>query len=95
MTSDRKSTYSADYVQACICDALRNTAGVTSSQTSPTVYNNISIRGIAVDNRANYRLNGSLPMGASYSRLMGGHTLLFRLNGNNIRILEMLMEHHG
>ena len=45
-----------------IYDALRNTAGVTSSQTSPTVYNNISIRGIAVDNRANYRLNGSLPI---------------------------------
>ncbi|HEV7442075.1 MAG TPA: TonB-dependent receptor [Steroidobacteraceae bacterium] len=43
-------------------DALRNTAGVTSSQTSPTVYNNLSIRGIAVDNRANYRLNGSLPI---------------------------------
>lgn len=38
-----------------IYDALRNTAGVTSSQTSPTVYNNIAIRGIAVDNRANYR----------------------------------------
>jgi iron complex outermembrane receptor protein len=43
-------------------DALRNTAGVTSSQTSPTVYNNLSIRGVAVDNRANYRLNGSLPI---------------------------------
>jgi iron complex outermembrane receptor protein len=43
-------------------DALRNTAGVTNSQTSPTVYNNLSIRGIAVDNRANYRLNGSLPI---------------------------------
>jgi len=27
-----------------------------NSQTSPTVYNNSSIRGIAVDNRANYRL---------------------------------------
>ncbi len=91
VTSDRKSTYSADLVQAGsfrgarqldtpltiavvpleviesqqahgIYDALRNTAGVTSSQTSPTVYNNISIRGIAVDNRANYRLNGSLPI---------------------------------
>jgi iron complex outermembrane receptor protein len=43
-------------------DALRNTAGVTNTQTSPTVYNNLSIRGIAVDNRANYRLNGSLPI---------------------------------
>ena len=91
VTGDRKSTYSADLVQAGsfrgarqldtpltiavvpaevlesqqargLFDALRNTAGVTSSQTSPTVYNNLSIRGIAVDNRANYRLNGSLPI---------------------------------
>ena len=91
VTGDRKSSYSADLVQAgsfrgarqldtpltiavvpleliesqqarSIFDALRNTAGVTSAQTSPTVYNNISIRGIAVDNRANYRLNGSLPI---------------------------------
>jgi iron complex outermembrane receptor protein len=91
VTGDRKSSYSADLVQAGsfrgarqldtpltiavvpaevlesqqargLFDALRNTAGVTSSQTSPTVYNNLSIRGIAVDNRANYRLNGSLPI---------------------------------
>lgn len=41
-------------------DALRNTAGVTSAQTSPVVYNNLSIRGIPVENRGNYRLNGSL-----------------------------------
>lgn len=45
-----------------IYDALKNSAGVTSSQTSPTVYNNLSIRGIAVDNRGNYRLDGSLPI---------------------------------
>jgi len=91
VTSDRKSSFSADLVQAGsfrgarqldtpltvavvplqvmesqqahgLYDALRNTAGVTSSQTSPTVYNNLSIRGIPVDNRANYRLNGSLPI---------------------------------
>lgn len=43
-------------------DALRNTAGVTSAQTSPVVYNNLSIRGIPVENRGNYRLNGSLPI---------------------------------
>jgi len=42
--------------------ALRNTAGVTQAQTSTVVYNNLSIRGIAVDNRENYRLNGSLPI---------------------------------
>ena len=45
-----------------LLDALRNTPGVTSSQTSPTVYNNLSIRGIPVDNRENYRLNGVLPI---------------------------------
>lgn len=45
-----------------LLDALRNTPGVTSSQTSPTVYNNLSIRGIPVENRGNYRLNGSLPI---------------------------------
>ncbi|MDB5707334.1 MAG: ligand-gated channel [Sphingomonas bacterium] len=43
-------------------DALRNTPGVTSSQTNPSVYNNLSIRGIPVENRGNYRLNGSLPI---------------------------------
>lgn len=45
-----------------LLDALRNTAGVTSSQTSPTVYNNLAIRGINVENRGNFRLNGSLPI---------------------------------
>lgn len=45
-----------------LLDALRNTPGVTSSQTNTTVYNNLSIRGIPVENRGNYRLNGSLPI---------------------------------
>jgi iron complex outermembrane receptor protein len=45
-----------------LLDALRNTAGVTTSQTSPTVYNNLAIRGIDVENRGNYRLNGTLPI---------------------------------
>lgn len=45
-----------------LLDALRNTAGVTPSQTSPTVYNNLSIRGIDVENRGNYRLDGTLPI---------------------------------
>lgn len=45
-----------------LIDALRNTAGVTTSQTSPTVYNNLAIRGIDVENRGNYRLNGTLPI---------------------------------
>ena len=45
-----------------LLDALRNTAGVTQAQTSTTVYNNLSIRGIPVDNRGNYRLDGALPI---------------------------------
>ena len=45
-----------------LLDALRNTAGVTSSDLGPTVYNNIAIRGIVVDSRSNYRLDGSLPI---------------------------------
>lgn len=43
-------------------DALRNTAGVSSSQTSQIVYNNLAIRGILVENRGNYRMNGVLPI---------------------------------
>lgn len=42
--------------------ALRNTAGVTRSQLNGATYDNISIRGILVENRGNYRLNGSLPI---------------------------------
>ncbi|MCM2251076.1 MAG: TonB-dependent receptor [Ramlibacter sp.] len=45
-----------------LLDALRNTAGVTRSQLSGSTYDNISIRGILVENRGNYRLNGSLPI---------------------------------
>jgi iron complex outermembrane recepter protein len=45
-----------------LLDALRNTAGVTPSQISTTTYSNIAIRGINVENRGNYRLNGSLPI---------------------------------
>ncbi|CAH1386612.1 TonB-dependent siderophore receptor [Candidatus Nitrotoga sp. M5] len=42
--------------------ALRNTAGVTRSAISGSTYDNIAIRGILVENRGNYRLNGSLPI---------------------------------
>ena len=45
-----------------LLDALRNTAGVSPAQTSTTVYSNIAIRGINVENRGNYRLNGTLPI---------------------------------
>lgn len=47
---------------AGLFDALRNTAGVTRSQLSGSTYDNIAIRGILVENRGNYRLNGSLPI---------------------------------
>lgn len=43
-------------------DALRNTGGVTRSQLNGATYDNIAIRGILVENRGNYRLNGSLPV---------------------------------
>jgi len=43
-------------------DALRNTAGVTSAQLNNAVYSNMAIRGIVVENRGNYRLNGTLPI---------------------------------
>ena len=43
-------------------DALKNTAGATRSQLSGSVYDNIAVRGILVENRGNYRLNGSLPI---------------------------------
>lgn len=48
--------------QRTIYGALRNTAGVTRSQLSGSTYDNIAIRGILVENRGNYRLNGSLPI---------------------------------
>lgn len=45
-----------------LLDALRNVAGVSPSQVSTTVYSNIAIRGINVENRGNYRLDGILPI---------------------------------
>jgi len=45
-----------------IFGALRNTAGVTRSQLNGSTYDNVAIRGILVENRGNYRLNGSLPI---------------------------------
>lgn len=43
-------------------DAVRNTAGVTNTTTNGAVYSNLAIRGIPVENRSNYRLDGSLPV---------------------------------
>lgn len=48
--------------QRSLYGALRNTAGVTRSQLSGSTYDNVAIRGILVENRGNYRLNGSLPI---------------------------------
>ncbi len=45
-----------------VSDALRNTAGVSTAAISTTVYSNLSIRGIPIENRGNWRLNGSLPI---------------------------------
>lgn len=43
-------------------DALRNTAGVTRQQNAGETWDQLVIRGIPVENRTNYRLNGSLPI---------------------------------
>jgi iron complex outermembrane receptor protein len=43
-------------------DTLRNIAGVTNSQTTTVVVSGQSVRGIPLDNRNAYRLDGSLPI---------------------------------
>ncbi len=46
-----------------IFEAIKNAAGVTRAQTGGgSIADNIAIRGITVENRGNYRLNGSLPI---------------------------------
>lgn len=45
-----------------LLEALKNTAGVSVSQISSLVYSNLAIRGIDVENRGNYRLDGALPI---------------------------------
>lgn len=45
-----------------IHDAMRNTAGVTFAQIGGAIYSNLAVRGIPVENRGNYRLNGALPI---------------------------------
>jgi iron complex outermembrane receptor protein len=42
-------------------DALRNVPGVSPAQSPTSVFNNIAIRGINVENRSNFRLDGVLP----------------------------------
>ncbi|WDF71379.1 TonB-dependent siderophore receptor [Novosphingobium sp. KACC 22771] len=41
-------------------DALRNTPGITQQSTSPTTSNNFASRGVLLNARTNYRLNGAL-----------------------------------
>lgn len=43
-------------------DVLKNTAGVSQAQVNDTVSQNLAIRGIPIDNRTSYRLNGALPV---------------------------------
>jgi iron complex outermembrane receptor protein len=43
-------------------DAVRNTAGVTKQQNGGETWDQLVIRGMEVQNRTNYRLNGSLPL---------------------------------
>ncbi|MFP5475230.1 MAG: TonB-dependent siderophore receptor [Gammaproteobacteria bacterium] len=43
-----------------VYDVLRNTAGVTRQQNGGDTFDQLVIRGIGVENRTNYRLNGSL-----------------------------------
>lgn len=43
-------------------DVLKNTAGVSQAQINDTVSQNLAIRGISIDNRTSYRLNGALPV---------------------------------
>ncbi len=43
-----------------LIDVVKNTAGVSSNGVGMVAYDNLTIRGIVVDTRANYRLDGSL-----------------------------------
>jgi iron complex outermembrane receptor protein len=45
-----------------VMDAVRNTAGVTRTQLGASFYDNLAVRGIAMENRSSYRLDGSLPL---------------------------------
>ena len=43
-------------------DAVKNTAGVTRQQNGGDTWDQLVIRGMEVQNRTNYRLNGSMPI---------------------------------
>ncbi|WP_322965174.1 TonB-dependent siderophore receptor [Sphingomonas fuzhouensis] len=45
-----------------INDALRNTAGVSQAQINTSIYSNLAVRGITLNNFTNVRWNGVLPI---------------------------------
>ncbi|MGV2495295.1 TonB-dependent siderophore receptor [Pelagerythrobacter aerophilus] len=45
-----------------LIDAVRNTAGVSTAFVGPVAYNLITVRGIELDTRANYKMDGALNM---------------------------------
>src|SRR3546814_17923049 len=45
-----------------LIDAVRNTAGVSTTGTGPVAYHNLTVRGIAVDTQTNFRLDRALTM---------------------------------
>lgn len=45
-----------------ILDAVRNTPGVTQAQINSTIYSNLAVRGIILNNFTNVRWNGILPV---------------------------------
>lgn len=45
-----------------LIDAVRNTPGVTQAQINTTIYSNVAIRGISLNNFTNVRWNGVLPV---------------------------------
>lgn len=45
-----------------INDAVRNTAGVTQAQINTSIYSNLAVRGITLNNFTNVRWNGVLPI---------------------------------
>lgn len=45
-----------------VVDAVRNTPGVTQAQINTSIYSNLAIRGINLNNFTNFRWNGILPV---------------------------------
>lgn len=56
-----KELLDAQQAQSVI-DAVRNTPGVSQAQINASIYSNLAIRGINLNNFTNYRWNGVLPV---------------------------------